>query len=60
MIYFEMFPSETVRKLHARRTNSCRVLRRIASITCELDISWDLGISLIFSEKDLTLIHVSF
>jgi len=33
--------SETVRKLHAWRTNSKMILKKIVSITYELDNSWD-------------------
>jgi len=51
-IHFERFSPETVRKLHARRTCSYKVLRMIASVALELDIPWDPGINLIFSEED--------
>jgi len=37
-IHFEGFSTGTVRKLHARRTGSYRVLRMITSIIHELDI----------------------
>ena len=55
MIHFERFPSGTVRKSNVRCAESYRVLRRIASITHELDISWDPGISPIFSGENSTL-----
>ena len=55
MIHFQRFPVETVRKLHARRTRSYRVLRRITSITHELNIPRDPSNSLIFNGKDSTL-----
>ena len=54
-MHFERFPPETVSKLYARRTGSYRLLKRIASITHELDISWDPGISPIFSGENSTL-----
>jgi len=38
-IHFVRFPLGTVRKLHSQSTGSYRVLRMIASITHELDIS---------------------
>ena len=47
--HFERFSPGTVRKLHARRTCSYRVLKRITSITYELDIPWDSGICMVFS-----------
>jgi len=54
-IHFERFSLGIVRKLHARRTCSYIVPGRIAFITHELNIPWDLVISLIFSKKDSTL-----
>jgi len=58
-IHFEWFPPGTVRKLHARRTYFYRVLRKIASITHELDIPC---ITPIFIREDSTLffMHVPF
>jgi len=58
-IHFKMFPLGTVRKLHARRPCSYGVLRKIVSITHELDISWNPDISMIFSGENLTLSDAS-
>jgi len=56
-----MFHLEIVMMLHSQRTGSYRVLRRIASITDKLDISWDPGINLTFSGEDSTnMFHVTF
>ena len=38
IVYFGRFPPGTVSKLHARRTVSYRVMRRIVVITHELNI----------------------
>jgi len=46
---------EIVRKSHAWRTDSSRVLRRFALMTDELNISWDPGISSVFSRNDAFL-----
>ena len=54
-IHFEMFPPGTVRKLYTRHIRFYRVLRRIVSITHELDITWYPGISPIFIREDSTL-----
>ena len=43
----------TVRKLHASRTRSDRVLKRNTFITYELDILWDPDISSAFIGDDL-------
>ena len=40
-----MFHPDVVMTLHNQRTCSYRVLKRNASITYELDILWDLGIT---------------
>ena len=52
---------EIMRKLHAWSQDFDRVLKRIASLTYELDTPWDSGINSIFSGKDLRLVllHVS-
>jgi len=41
-----------VRKSHAWRTSSPRVLRRLALMTDELDISWDPSTNSVFSRDD--------
>ena len=50
---------ETVRKFHAWRTDFDRFLKRSAFIAYELDISWNLGISSIFSRDDAPLSTIS-
>ena len=45
---------ETVTKLHVWRTCCNRVLKRIAFITYELDISWDPDIGAVFVGDDLS------
>lgn len=53
--------SETVRKLHAWRADFKRILKRIVSITYELDILWDPGIDLVSVERiRLFLLHARF
>ena len=47
--------SEIARKLHAWRTYPDRVLKRSASSTNELDITWDLGIGSVFSRDESLL-----
>jgi len=56
-IHFKTFSPKTVRKIHARCTGFYRVLRRIASITHELDIPWDPVVNLVFSGEDMTLFY---
>ena len=48
--------SETVRKLHAWRTDFERILMRIASITYELDIPWDPGVGSALNMDDSLLL----
>jgi len=48
--------SETVRKLHDWRTNFEMILKRIASITYELNIPWDPGFGSAFTRDDLLLL----
>ena len=48
-------PLEIVRKSHTWRTDFPRVLRRLALMIDELDISWDHGISSVFSRHDALL-----
>ena len=55
MIHSERFPLETVSHLYAPHICPSKVLRRITSITDELNIPYDLSISSIFSGADLTL-----
>jgi len=49
-----IFHPEIVMTLPKQRTCSCMVLKRNASISYELDIPWDLGISVTFSREDST------
>jgi len=49
-----MFHYEIVMMLHNQRMGSYEVLKRNASISYELDIPWDPGTSLIFSEEGST------
>ena len=54
-----MFHHDIVMTLHNQRTCSYRVLKWNAFITYELDISWDPGISLTFSE-DVSIWSAAF
>ena len=54
-VQFELSPPRTMRKLHARYTDSYRVLRRIASIIYELNVTWNFCISPVFGGEDSTL-----
>ena len=47
-----MFHLDIMMTLHNQRTCSFRILKRNASITYELDIPWDLGISHTFNGTD--------
>lgn len=53
------FPHGTVKKLHARRTDPYRVLRRVGPNAYELNIPRDHGINPVFNVEDLTLYHES-
>jgi len=53
-VHPERFSLKTLKKLHTRRRGPCKVLMRFDSSTYELDIPYDLGISLVFSFEDLT------
>jgi len=46
---------EAVRKLPTWRTDFDRILKRSAFIANELDISWDPGISFVFSKDDMPM-----
>ena len=50
--------SETVRKLHAWCTDSERILKKIASITYEFNISWDTGVGSALNRDDSLLVAV--
>ena len=61
MINSERFRLGTVSQLDAQCTCPIRILRRIASISAELDFPWDFGTNLVFSRVNSTLfLHVSF
>ena len=45
---------ESVRELHAWRTDFDKVLKRVASITYESNSPWDPGISSVFGEGDVS------
>ena len=54
----DIFHPEIVMILHNQHTCSYRVLKRNASIIYELDVPGNPGISLTFSEEDLTRFDV--
>jgi len=46
---------ETIRKLHAWRTDFDRIMKKSAFIVYELNSPWDSGISFVFSRDDVPL-----
>lgn len=51
----ERFPARMLKKLHAQKTGSCHIHRRISANAYELELPDDMRISPVFTIEDLTM-----